>query len=365
MEVTVSRVENIQLGRIVAQDIFANTKTPIIPKNTVIRPVHVLVLQAFQIKELLVKEPEVAVEENDSSEQSVNVVKQTHNKESAINAFERNYKNAIEQLKKEFFNWEAGAPINITKVRGFFIPLVNTILEDRTIVYDLNSYSTPADYIYHHCIATGLISSVIAQKLNYEKGIVIQMGLAGLLADCGMAKVDRRIRNKPDMLTESEFKEVQRHPLHSLNMIKMIPVLKDAMKLAIFQHHERLDGSGYPRGNKVESISKYAQIIAVADVFHAMTSERLYRSRSSTFKVVEMIREADFGKFDMDVVNAIISVVADLPLNTKVELSNFEVAEVMFINQYALTRPIVKILSTGEMLDLSQRRSVYIMRVLK
>lgn len=198
-----------------------------------------------------------------------------------------------------------------------------------------------------------------------KKGLSYQMGLAGLLADCGMAKVDRRIRNKADMLTESEFKEVQRHPHHSLNMIKMIPVLKDAMKLAVFQHHERLDGSGYPRGNKVESISKFAQIIAVADVFHAMTSERVYRTRTSSFKVVEMINEADFGKFVIDVVKALISVIADLPLGTKVELSNFEVAEVMFINQYALTRPLVKVVSTGEMLDLSQRRSLYIARVLK
>lgn len=364
MEITLSRVENIQLGRIVAQDVFANTKTPIIAKNTVIRPVHLLVLQAFQVKEVLVKDPEIT-EGDENPTPSANTPPPMYYKESFSSVFERNYHNAIQQLKKEFFNWEAGAPIDITKVRGFFLPLLHTVLEDRTIIYDLNSYSNPHDYIYHHCIATGLIAAVIAQKLNYEKGIVIQMGLAGLLADCGMAKVDRRIRNKPDMLTESEFKEVQRHPHHSLNMIKMIPVLKDAMKLAIFQHHERLDGSGYPQGNKVASISKFAQIIAVADVFHAMTSERVYRSRSSAFKVVEMIREADFGKFDIDVVKALINVVADLPLNTQVELSNFEIAEVMFINQYALTRPLVKVLSTGEMLDLSQRRSIYITRVLK
>lgn len=288
-----------------------------------------------------------------------------YKKPTYASTFERHYHQAIQQLKKEFFNWEAGAPIDITKVRGFFIPLLNCALDDRAVIYDLNTYSMPENYIYHHCIASGLIAAVITQKLSYEKGIVIQMGLAGLLADCGMAKVDRRIRNKADMLIESEFKEVQRHPYHSLNMIKMIPVLKDAMKLAIFQHHERLDGSGYPKGNKIESISKFAQIIAVADVFHAMTSERVYRSRTSSFKVVEMIREEDFGKFDIDVVEALISVVADLPLGTRVELSNFEEAKVMFINQYALTRPLVKILSTGEMLDLSQRRSLYIARVLK
>lgn len=365
MEVTVSNLENIQLGHIVAQDVFANTKSPIITQNTVIRPVHLLILEAFQVKDILIKEPEVSAKTDEDANSSIPKAPPMTKKERYANIFERNYNHAIQQIKKEFFNWEAGAHIDITKVRGFFLPLLDNALQDRTVIYDLNGYGVPEDYIYHHCIATGLIAAVITQKLGYERGIIIQMGLAGLLADCGMAKVERRIRNKASALSESEFKEVQRHPYHSLNMIKMIPVLKDAMKLAIYQHHERLDGSGYPAGNKTDSISKFAQIIAVADVFHAMTSERLYRARTSTFKVVEMIRESEFGKFDMEVVQALINVVADLPLNTEVELSNLEKAEVMFINQYALTRPLVKVLSTGELLDLSQHRTIYINRVLK
>ena len=90
-------------------------------------------------------------------------------------------------------------------------------------------------------------------------------------------------------------------------MIQDSPLLKSELKLAIFQHHERLDGSGYPKGEKLDNISVYSQIIAVADVYHAMTSERIYRAKSSPFKVLEMIREEEFGKYNIEVVHALIS----------------------------------------------------------
>lgn len=95
-----------------------------------------------------------------------------------------------------------------------------------------------------------------------------------------------------------------------------------------------------------------------------MTSERLYRSKQSSFKVIEMIKEEEFGKFDIKVVQALIDIVADLPIGTKVELSNLEHAEVMFINRYSPTRPLIKLMSTGEVVDLSKVRNFYISRVI-
>ena len=104
--------------------------------------------------------------------------------------------------------------------------------------------------------------------------------------------------------------EIKKHTIYSFQMIKDSSFLKPEMKLAIFQHHERLDGSGYPKGEKMgKYFNVYSQIIAVADVYHAMTSERIYRAKSSIFKVLEMIREEEFGKYNIEVVNALISLV--------------------------------------------------------
>lgn len=350
-------ISELRVGKVISEDIFANTRYPIIFKNTIISHEHLQVFFAFNISRVPVyKDGKEAQSEIKEAEIVVPI--------EAISTFKRIYDNSIEQFKKEFKNWEAGAKVDITKARKIILPLLEMVLEDRTIIFDLNEYSNPKDYLYHHCVATALISSVIAQKLGYDKGITIQAAIGGLLADCGMAKVHPRIRDKKSTLTEQEFAEIYKHPIYSYNMVKDLTILKDTMKEAIFQHHERLNGSGYPKGEKIANISTFAQIIAVADVFHAMTCERLYRTKQSSFKVIEMINESEFGKFDIKVVRALIDIVADLPIGTIVELSNLEQGEVMFINKFAPTRPLIKLSHSGEIFDLDKNRTFYISRII-
>lgn len=363
---TFIRVSELRLGKVVAEDIFANTQYPIVYKNTKINHEHLQVFDAFRIASILVYNDEVTnnplehLMDNELTPSPLATIGQL----PKLSSFEKYYLDAIEQLKKEFSNWQAGAKVDITKVRGIMIPLIEKVLEDRSYIFDLNSYSNPKDYLYHHCIATGLISSIMTQKLGYERGIAIQMAIAGMLADSGMAKIPLRIREKKEALTQYEFTEVRKHAYYSYLMVKDLSALKDTMKLAVYQHHERLDGSGYPNGDKMGEISIFSQIIAVADVFHAMTSERFYRSKQSPFKVIEMIKESEFGKFDIQVVQVLIDIVVDLPIGTKIELSNLERGEVMFINKYAPTRPLVKLSNSGEIVDLSITRSFYISRVI-
>lgn len=359
LETTHINVKELNVGQMIADNIFANTQYPIISKDTKITYEHLHILDVFNIKLVPVyQETSGKIKAVDTVENnSIQFIER-------VASFEKAYADAIQQFKKEFFNWESGAKIDMTKIRGMVIPLIEQVLEDRSYIFDLNSYSNPQDYLYHHCIATGLIASIMAQKLGYEKGICIQMAIAGTLADCGMAKIPAKIRDKTSKLTPQEFKEIRQHPVHSFVLVKDLAALKGEMKKAIFQHHERLNGSGYPKGVKNEDISIYSQIIAVADVYHAMTSERLYSEKKATFQVIEMIKESEFGKFDIKVVNALIAIVADLPIGTKVELSNKERAEVMFINKYAPTRPLVKITRTDEIIDLATVRSFYISRVI-
>lgn len=358
METTQINVRELTVGQTIADHVFANTQYPIIYKDTKVTYELLHILKVFNIQSVIVHPGADSNKKNDMQDmQQIPVMKE-------IIPFERNYADAIQQFKKEFFNWESGAKVDITKVRAIVLPLIEQVLENRSYIFDLNSYSNPKDYLYHHCIATGLIAATIAQKLGYDKGICIQLAVAGSLADCGMAKIPSKIRTKASKLTPQEFTEIRQHPVHSYVMVKDLTALKNDMKTAIFQHHERINGTGYPKGIKGESVTVFSQIIAIADVFHAMTSARLYSEPKGTFQVIEMIKEAEFGKFDIKVVNALISIVADLPIGTKVELSNKEHAEVMFINTYSPTRPLVKIMSTGEIIDLGRVRSFYIDRVI-
>ena len=350
-------ISELRVGKVISEDIFANTQYPIIFKNTIISHEHLQVFFAFNISR-------VSVYKDGTDQQSEVSETDLVALPEAVPTFKRVYDNSVEQFKKEFKNWEAGAKVDIAKARSIILPLVEMVLEDRTIIFDLNEYSNPKDYLYHHCVATALISSVIAQKLGHDRGTTIQVAIGGLLADCGMAKIHPRIRDKKTTLTEKEFDEIYKHPTYSYNMVKDLTILKETMKEAIFQHHERLNGSGYPKAEKIANISMFAQIIAVADVFHAMTCERVYRAKQSSFKVIEMINESEFGKFDIKVVRALIDIVADLPIGTIVELSNLERGEVMFVNKFAPTRPLIKLCLSGEIFDLGKNRTFYISRII-
>ena len=364
LNTTYIKVQELKLGSVVAEDIFANTQTPIIYKNSKITHEHLHVFKVFNISSVLIYiENNYKQNLNDNLESLTTFISATLPSES-YNSFDKLYTEAVGIFKKEFSNWSAGAKVDIAKIRTLILPLVERVLEDRSYTFDLNSYSTPKDYLYHHSIATGLISAVLAQKLGLDKGNCYQMALAGTLADCGMSKVSSKIRENKQALTAIEFAEIRKHPIHSYSMVKDSPVLKKEMKEAIFKHHERLDGSGYPTGTKISTSLDFSQIIAVADVYHAMTCERLYRTKQSPFIVIEMIKESEFGKFDIKVVQALIDLIVELPIGTKVELSNLERGEVMFINKYVPTRPLIKLESTGELIDLSTNRSFYITRVL-
>ncbi|MEK9200229.1 HD-GYP domain-containing protein [Ureibacillus sp. 179-F W5.1 NHS] len=358
MEATYVNTNELLIGKVVAEDIFANTQFPIIYKNTIITQEHLHILTAFQIANIPVLVDDNAkqsIESNANGNLEVQQVKIS---------FETKFQLAVADYKKLFLGWEAGSKIDITKVRGIILPLVEEFLTDRSILFKLNNISNTKEYLYNHCIATGLIAALITHKLGYNQGYVFQMAIAGTLADSGMAKVPYRIREKKGSLNETEFFEIRKHPLYSFQMVKSLPAIKEEMKLAIYQHHERLDGSGYVDGVKLGKISLFSQAIAIADTFHAMTSDRVYCPKESPFKVIEMIKQSEFGKFDIKVVQTLTDLVARLPIGTQVEVSNLGYGEIIFNNHLAPTRPLIKLINSGEMIDLSKQRDLYISQVM-
>ncbi|MFF2754477.1 HD-GYP domain-containing protein [Psychrobacillus sp. NPDC058041] len=368
MEYTLENLEELRLGSTIAEDILVNTKTPIIRKDTRLTREHIQVLQAFNINKVPIaidnqfnrSEEEIISKLNN---EKVNKTKKESITETKSD-FVHLYNDAVTNYQKEFNSWESGVKVDVAKLRNIIIPLVERASAERQIFFHLNDYSSIERYISHHSIAVGILSGAIAKKLGYSDGQLIQIATAGLMADIGMAKVDKKIREKKSYLTEADFSEIKKHTIHSLQMIKDSPLLKPEMKIAIFQHHERLDGSGYPKGEKMNSISTISQIIAVADVFHAMTSERIYRAKSSSFKVLEMIKEEEFGKYSIEVVNALISLIGALPISTRVLLSNGDKGEVVFVHRDSPFRPMIRLIDTGQIIDLAANRNVYIETVI-
>lgn len=363
MEGILTKLPEVRLGSIVCEDVMGNTQSPLVKKGTKVTRELLQVFNAFQITKVYVNRPAVPSEALDTQKVE-HVPRTTLDSSEARTSFKKRYHSAVMQFKNEFFSWEAGAKISIPTLREIMLPLIEDVLHHRVRIFTLNEYSNPLEYIYNHAISTALITAVLAQKMNYSKGEVIQLALASLIADSGMAKIPKKVREKATALTQQEFQMIKEHPRDSLLMVKDLPLIKTEMKIAIFQHHERLDGSGYPCHSSGNMITVLAHILAIADVFHAMTCERVYKKAESPFNVIEMIQKEKFGKFHIEPVQALLDCVIDVSLGTSVIVSNHSMGQIVFTNKNNPTRPVVKIAGVDETIDLSKCKDLYIEKIL-
>ncbi len=359
----VKKIRDLRPGTTLYEDVYMNTSYPIVRKNTILTDEHIKVLQSFGVREVKIQQ-RIEKKEDTATKKVLNADELISQLQLEKEVIEDKYKKTVEAYKKEFSSWRAGTKVDIAKVRSIIIPAVELFTTEKKMLTLLNDVSNSKDYIYHHSVAVGILSAALSKEMGFSVGEILQMGIAGVLADSGMSKIDSSIIEKVAFLTNDEFNEVKKHALYSYQMVKDSPLIRSQMKIAILQHHERLDGSGYPRGDKLEQIPIYSQILAVADVYHAMTSERVYREKESPFKVIEMLTEEEFGKFDILVVQALQNLIGQLTIGTKVKLTNGETGSVIFVHRDAALRPTIKLASDGSVLDLTTNRTIAVERVL-
>ncbi|MFC0525942.1 HD-GYP domain-containing protein [Pontibacillus salicampi] len=353
--------KQLEVGCMIIQDVMGKTNQPIIPKNTVVKPIHIEVLQKFLVEEVEISHKRA---DGDSFLPNHEIEEEQINEEraaSTINSyFSDHYLDAVQHYKAMFKHWQAGSLVDITKVREVIVPLIEEALINKSEVFMLHHFSSKSDYFYHHSVAVALLSSIVADKLGYSHGEVIQIGLTGFLSDCGMAKIENHILTKKGALTNDEFEEVKKHPTYSYRLLEHIPVLKKGVLLGVLQHHERMDGSGYPIGLHDAKLHPFGKIVAATDMYHAMTSERLYRSKQSPFKVLEELMSDQFGKFDHTIVQAFINSMVTFTTGTLVRLSNNDIGEIIFMEGSLPTRPMIKLQSDNAIIHLKEHPTLYI-----
>ncbi|MDQ0271976.1 HD-GYP domain-containing protein [Cytobacillus purgationiresistens] len=354
-------INQLQEGCIVTEDITGMTKMPIISKNTVLNQELLNILNVFLIKEVEVARTLVDGQPFLPPELETEQTKEGDVAEDLIDSFLM----GVQKFKREFEIWQAGYPVDISKVLAIMLPLVEKMEESPpSDIFRLYYLSTDDQYIYQHAVAVGMLSAYIGKKLKYGKSDIIQLAIGGCLIDAGMAKVNSAIIKKSGPLTIEEYEQIKKHPLYSFQMVQELPLLKEETKYAIYQHHERLDGSGYPNSKKDKELYPIGRIIAVADAFHAMTSQRMYRRKRSPYQVLEMLIENHFGKYDVAALNALSVGIITFSIGSTVKISNGQAAKILFMDETAPTRPLVEISSTGEILSLKRNRHLYIEEVL-
>lgn len=207
------------------------------------------------------------------------------------------------------------------------------------------------EYTFRHSIGVAGLAILIGNEMKMSKEELETLGAAGLLHDVGKTKISNEILDKPGKLTKEEFEIIKTHPILGYEMLKSNQYIPDSVRLAVLEHHEKQDGSGYPFGLKGNQISPYGKIIAVADVFDALVTERVYHDPFPASEAIEMMMGSP-DHFDNTVLKAFLSSITIYPIGTVVCLSNGEIARVVKNYKDACLRPVVEGITDGHTYDL-------------
>ncbi|MGM9966037.1 HD-GYP domain-containing protein [Rummeliibacillus sp. POC4] len=221
--------------------------------------------------------------------------------------------------------------------------LLNNIMNNKEILTILSDAFLYDNYIYQHSLQVAVYSIAIAKEMKYNAVEIRQIGIGAILHDIGKMMIPQEILKKPGRLTNEEYEIMKQHTKYGFDILRNLHTISLLSAHCAFQHHERLDGSGYPRGLLDFEIHPYAKIIAVADVFDAVTSNRVYRNKMLPSLGMDIIKEGSGTLYDEKVVNALRRCVAYYPNGTVLLLSDGRRGIVCKQNKENTERPWVRI----------------------
>ncbi|MFC5530429.1 HD-GYP domain-containing protein [Cohnella yongneupensis] len=227
-------------------------------------------------------------------------------------------------------------------IRQIVMPKIKELCFNKNLLNVILELSKKDHYTYRHCIGVAVISYLIGQWLGLKDEGLNDLAVAGLLHDLGKTKIRDSILKKEDKLSAEEYSEMKRHTYLGYEMITNLSGMTEQQALVALQHHEREDGSGYPCGVCGDKITYFSKIVAVADVFHTMVSERVYKKPVPLYQVFQEIYQRAFGLFDPIIVQCFITNVMNRMIGDLVLLSDGRVARIVMLHSDDLINPLVE-----------------------
>ena len=205
------------------------------------------------------------------------------------------------------------------------------------MLHNMHVYDDPT---YAHSVNVALICNIFAKWLGFEKEELNVVTMAGLLHDIGKTKIPEGIITKPGKLTDEEYTLVKTHPDEGYKILKETTLNPHIINSALM-HHERMDGSGYPNHLEGDQIDPCARIVAIADVYDAMTSRRVYRGALCPFKVITIFESEGYHKYDSQYIYVFLEYIVNTYINNRVRLSDGREGTIVLINKFDLAHPVV------------------------
>ena len=369
---------NLTPGMIVGEDVFSYANQLIVPKGMVLTDKIITRLEFYSIPYVKVKD--------DPDEPFDSPVTYCDNEAGSkpapfldIPSKSSPYSELIKS-SPEFIQYKADFDQTINEFKGSMNDIVqkgakidtDVLLSQATHLIDgatntsaffnmLHNMRQYDDLTFAHCMNVALISNILATWLNLSQKEIDTATLCGLLHDIGKLAIPDQIIKKPGKLTDEEYKTVKTHTIEGYNILKNQNI-SDHVKNAALMHHEKCDGSGYPFGLKGDKIDAFAKIVAIADVYDAMTAARVYRGPLCPFQVIEIFEKEGLQKYEAAFILKFLENVVNTYMNYRVLLSDGTEGDIVYINHATLSKPMIK--TEDGFVDLSQHPDLSIEKII-
>ncbi|MDF2882385.1 MAG: family phosphohydrolase [Clostridiaceae bacterium] len=279
-------------------------------------------------------------------------------KPKTVEEIEQSFNELSYNVESIFQNIQNIQATGIKEVREFALSIQTELQHTSSVIKNIVLYGSGIDTIYRHSVNVAALSAILAKWIGLSNEQINLLSYSAILHDFGKTKIDNRILDKEGPLTKKEFEIIKSHPVIAYDFIKKIPFLDKSVSYGALMHHEKLDGSGYPLGISGSKIHQFAKIIAIADVFDAVNSDRVYKKSKGPFEALEIIQKESIGKLDYGYCEIFIKHVVNYYMGENVLLNNKKVCKIIQVDVNNLERPLL--LDENSFLDLKQNKDLYI-----
>jgi HD-GYP domain-containing protein (c-di-GMP phosphodiesterase class II) len=275
---------------------------------------------------------------------------------------------AVANAKQVMDGIKVGRKVDAGQAKKIANTLVDELCRNHGTLVNFVDMRTKTDYLFNHSVSVCILATMTGISLGYDELRLRDLGVGALLHDVGKLVVPQEILGKTDRLTLSELEEIRKHPQYGFDILRKNPDVSLMSAHCAYQHHERYDGSGYPRQLANSDIHQFAHIVALADVYDALTSDVTYRRAVPIYEALAIITKAAGTYFDPELVDHFCGNIAPYPIGSVVRLSNNHIGVVVDMSHESKTKPVVRVIADEHKrrmnkiveIDLSKNNRLYI-----
>ncbi len=361
-------VDDLKVGMKFSKAVFIDPYNILVGPNEPITSDHLL-----KLKDLGIEAVETAGEVVDPGG-DVNVSEQRERSalDIASSRYLRLHELAVKGITAVFTNYKTTGEFDTARVQEIVDKLITEINSEKNlnIFINLVNIAEGGEYLYSHSVNVCILALLMGKKLGYSAIRLKNLGLGAILHDVGMLKIPAYIVEKEGKLSAEEYNIIKTHTIHGYKIIRDEAKLLNEIALVALEHHEKFDGSGYPRRLKGNDISEMARIVAIVDTYEALTKKRSYRDKKIFYEAMKTVLSEGSLKFDRQLLRTFLGMMSIYPVGSLVKLSNNTIARVVASDPVTPFRPTVKVIydefgdrvEDGELIKLSTEPDIYIVK---